>query len=235
MSTLLRSTLATGLLLTLATSAAVAANCSREDIDHYLDRGFTPDQVIDLCGQLAPSAADTPVAAPEATPAPDVVAPVAPVATPAVPVAAPAAPASRADNGLDDESFFTIKHALDADEVQVTDAELIYTRDRCHRFGEEDAIGQRPIACVVTRTTISRAGFEILKAVKGILLIQDRQFLVSADRIQREVLTPEKITNARERKLFLEEFSTNPKQLDIPLRRGYEPPELAPLFQKLAR
>lgn len=36
-------------LLLTASAATLAADCSREDIDHYLDRGFTPQQVVALC------------------------------------------------------------------------------------------------------------------------------------------------------------------------------------------
>lgn len=41
-------------------SPGFAADCGREDIDHYLDRGFTPQQVLELCrGQAASSSAPT--------------------------------------------------------------------------------------------------------------------------------------------------------------------------------
>ncbi len=36
--------------------AAGAADCGREDIDHYLDRGFTPQQVLELCRNELPAA-----------------------------------------------------------------------------------------------------------------------------------------------------------------------------------
>lgn len=36
---------------------AQAADCAREDIDHYLDRGFTPQQVLALCRPGEPAAA----------------------------------------------------------------------------------------------------------------------------------------------------------------------------------
>lgn len=37
-------------------SPLFAADCEREDIDHYLDRGFTPQQVLELCRGGAASA-----------------------------------------------------------------------------------------------------------------------------------------------------------------------------------
>lgn len=48
-------------LLTVA-GAASAADCSREDVDHYLDRGFTPQQVVALCRSEAASAEALPSA-----------------------------------------------------------------------------------------------------------------------------------------------------------------------------
>lgn len=40
------------LILGLA-SPVQALDCAREDIDHYLDRGFSPEQVVALCGSQA--------------------------------------------------------------------------------------------------------------------------------------------------------------------------------------
>lgn len=223
---LLRNTLSAALLLFTA-SAAVAGTCSREDIDHYLNRGFTPEQVVELCGNLP---AETPPPAPKPAPRVDAPPPAAPVKGPAPAPASPPPPVV----GSSQEEVFRIQHSIDADKVEVTASDLIYTRDRCHKFGQEDALGQQPTACVVTRTTISRSGLQVLEAIKGIFLLQDRVFLVKADRIKREVLNPEKIRKPRDRKLFLEEFAPNPSTIDIPLRRGFEPPEIAPALQKLA-
>lgn len=50
------SRLATALLLS-GLASAQAADCSRQDIDHYLDRGFTPQQVLELC-RPAPAGAE---------------------------------------------------------------------------------------------------------------------------------------------------------------------------------
>lgn len=226
MSFTLRTSLTVGLILTLSASVAAAATCSREDIDHYLDRGFSPDQIVDLCGETSPT--PSPSVPPSATPStPEAVPAPKPVTAP------PKAPASANLAGLNQEDFFRIKHALDADDVQLTDSDLIYTRDRCHKFGEEDAIGQRPNACVITRTTVSRKGLKVLDAVNGVFLLQDRVFLVRADKLTREVLNPEKIRNQKERKQFLSEFTPHPENINIPLRRGFEPTKIAPTLEKI--
>ncbi len=41
--------------LSLLSSPVFAADCTRADIDHFLDRGFTPDQVVALCASPAPA------------------------------------------------------------------------------------------------------------------------------------------------------------------------------------
>ncbi len=38
-----------GLALMGVAMPVLAVDCEREDIDHYLDRGFTPQQVLELC------------------------------------------------------------------------------------------------------------------------------------------------------------------------------------------
>ncbi|MGJ8670477.1 MAG: hypothetical protein ACSHXK_13370 [Oceanococcus sp.] len=52
------------LLIAAAVSLPVqAADCQRKDIDHYLDRGFTPKQVLELCrggaSEQSPAQVDT--------------------------------------------------------------------------------------------------------------------------------------------------------------------------------
>ncbi len=43
------------LFLAAVHATAGAADCSRADIDHYLDRGFTPQQVLELCRSEKPA------------------------------------------------------------------------------------------------------------------------------------------------------------------------------------
>lgn len=41
--------------LILSSSSALANNCSRDDVDHYLKSGFTHTQVVQLCGSAKPA------------------------------------------------------------------------------------------------------------------------------------------------------------------------------------
>ena len=50
--------LAVVLILSLFSTVSGAADCSREDIDHYLDRGFSPQQVLELCRPEMPDETD---------------------------------------------------------------------------------------------------------------------------------------------------------------------------------
>lgn len=54
---------AAGVFVLLEALPTIAAGaCSREDVDHYLSRGFTPEQIVKLCDGLTPR--DTPSSAP---------------------------------------------------------------------------------------------------------------------------------------------------------------------------
>lgn len=218
----LRSACLLTVLILMYTQSALASTCSREDVDHYLDRGFTPAQVMDLCGT-----ASTQPTPPAAIPAP---------AQQAVPAPIAQAPATEMVmvKGLTQEEVFKIKHAIDADDVVISNSELVYTRDRCHKFGLENDIGQRESACVITETRISRSRLNVERAIKGVFLLRDPELVVTAEKVQRSVQNPESIELKKTRQLFMDQFVTSPKELNIPLRKGFEQPKIAPLIQKLA-
>ncbi len=214
-----------------------AGGCSQSEVDHYLDRGFTPAQVVQLCGTAAPVVA--PAAPPEPPPAPKAMpAPAAPAMPAATTNSAPGAAASVAAGSqrpasLSEEQWYELKNAIEADEVTFEGGKLIYTRDRCHKFGSEDFAGFKEKACVITRTTIAPQGLKIVNAQKYIFLIQDAELIVSGN-IKREVLNADSL-KPKIREGFLAEFSTSPEKLDIPIKKGFEPPKIARHLEKMAQ
>ncbi len=200
--------LATLLLATLASPGAGAQPvCSRADIDHYLARGFTPEQVVRLCGSAEKSVVPPPAAPPAAAPA----------------AAAPAAPA---------EDVAVLRTALDAEDVQVDDKEIRYTWERCLPFGEEGYGGLRERACVTLVTHIDRHGLRVLKAAKGIPLLRDPVLRV-AGHIRREAQGLERL-NKRQRADFLRDYPPQTDRLDIPLKRSMDPRQIAAVLKRLA-
>ncbi|MGV6858197.1 MAG: hypothetical protein ACWA5X_04420 [bacterium] len=226
------STLAYLAFITSYSTASMAAgSCEQSEIDHYLDRGFTPAQVVNLCGNAAPVIPTQPSASNETVKQQPVE---SQTSAPPTFVASPSQTSTPGNRppALSEEEWYEVKNAIDADDVVFENDALVYTRDRCHKFGQEDFGGFKEKACVITRTHINSKGLKILNAQTGIVLIRDPELLVSGD-IKREVLNAEKLKPAV-RKGFLAEYATAPDALNVPVKRGFEPPKIARLLEKLA-
>ncbi len=223
----LRTALSVPVLLAALTGSAHAAPaCSRADIDHFLARGFTPEQVVRLCGS-----APAPLVAPQPTaPTPPATGTSAPPAaattTPGATTAAPAgSPAEASDAAV-------LRTALDADDVQVTPSEIRYTWDRCLPYGEEGYGGLRPRACVTLITHIDRHGLQVRKAVKGIFLLREPVLRIAAP-VRREVRGLDRL-KPRQRAAFLRAYPEHAGQIDLPLKHDMNPQQIAGVLRRLA-
>lgn len=100
--------------------AAMAADCSREDVDHYLSKGFTPEQIVSLCGDAS-----------EAPPSPE--------PPPAASSAGGAADSDESRRALDylDQATRAEKWHIDEEGV------LSFSHPVKVVFGEEDVFGNR--------------------------------------------------------------------------------------------
>lgn len=229
----------------LAGSTAWANACSKADIDFYLQRGFSHEQVVRLCGNapvmMQPSAptqiSPTPKTPQQATPAPASTqakpGPAVTTNTPPVETTMPAiATPKPAGNSVSQGDLVYFKTAIKSDQVDLTPDALSYLLAGCIKYGEPDFNGFKEEACVNTRTTIKRKGLQVIKAQKGILLIRDHKLIVAGD-IRREVLNADKLS-AKKRKAFLAEYELNPDQLNIPVRSGINPRDVAARLQLIA-
>lgn len=238
-TTILLSALLTG-------STAWANACSKADIDFYLQRGFSHEQVVRLCSNApvmmqnsAPSpGSSVPKNTQQATPAPaSTQAKPAPAVTTIAPPVETTAPAittpKPAGNVVSRGDLIYFKTAIKSDQVDLTPDTLSYLLGGCIKYGEADFNGFKEEACVNTRTTIQRKGLQVIKAQKGILLIRDQKLIVAGD-IQREVLNIDKL-KAKKREAFLAEYDLNPEQLNIPVRSGIDPRDVAARLQLIAK
>ena len=228
-----------------AASSAWANACSKEDIDFYLKRGFTHEQVVRLCSnapvmmqksapaQQIPAPVSTQQTAPtpvQTMPAPAVTTVTPPVET-AVPTIAPAPKPAASEVSQSDLIYF--KTAINSDQVDLTPDALTYLLGGCIKYGDADFNGFKEEACVKTRTTISRKGLQVVEAQKGILLIRDQKLIVAGD-IKREVLDADKL-KPKKRNAFLAEYALNPGQLNVPVRSGIDPRDVAARLQLIAK
>ncbi len=231
------------MFFSLLFSSAVSANaCSREEIDFYLQRGFSHEQVVRLCSNTPVMGQDnkspqtpytqentkkTEASDAKTIPAAEPVVPETKTAPPVQPV--PGTP--RHDVSQNDIIYF--KTAIQSDQVDVTPDALTYLLKGCIKYGEPDFNGFKEEACVKTRTTIRRKGLQVIKAQKEIFLIRDHALIVAGD-IKREVLDLDKLKE-KKRKAFLAEYELNPAQVNIPVRSGIDPRDVAARLQLIAK
>ncbi len=205
-----------------ASGHAMANTCSKEDIQFYLQSGFSHEQVVRLCTNAPPVMQQAPAPA-----APSSVAPV-----PATPAAVTAVPQTATDRvSRDDLVYF--KTAIESDQVDLTRDTLSYKLGGCIKYGEVDDFGFKEKACVDTLTTIQLKGLQVLSAKKGIWLVQEQELIVAGD-IRREVLNIDRLT-PRKRKELMAHYSLQPAQLDIPVRSGIDPRDVAARLRLLTQ
>lgn len=192
------------------------AGCSRDDIDYYLSRGFSHDQVVRLCG-TAPHDNQQPVTAGTHEPEP--------LTKNSQP------PASTSQETLVEQTY--LQAVLDAEAVQLTPETLTIIHDRCFPYGEENAIGFREEACGRMVTTIQRKGLKITRVVDPVFLLRDGVLRIQS-RISRQMTFRKKI-RANDRKAFLHDYPEQSNELDLLLKKGNKPTEVAKRLKKLIR
>lgn len=197
-------------LLLTGASTSYAADCSRADIDHYLDKGFTPTQIIELCGQPAKT----------------------PPAKPMEPQAAPEPKASRGSEEEIREEIY-LQTALDVEQVKLTPEALILVHDRCLPYGDTDVMDMKAQACLTMETRIKWKDMEIAKVVEPRVLIRDGELLVKGD-IQREITNPKKMRRT-ELGFFKEEYPPRIKQINLPVKKGFSYEKVASALTTVRR
>lgn len=215
-------------------SLSYAVTCSKEDIVFYLKQGFTHDQVIQLCAATNSSNKkenhtgglyDSIVRKENKT------------ATTAL--TSSSTPQSNTKNTTskqaghpDVQTLVLFRSGIQADDVQLTDTQLIYTRNKdCIDYGYDNSTGFMDQACVKTRTSIDLQGLRIVSAKKGLPFLGGSELIVAGN-IHRRILNPE-VMNARQRNGIRDSYDLDPKELEIPLRSGIDPRQLAERLKQL--
>ena len=187
-----------------------SGSCDMEQIDQFLQRGFTHEQVVELCGNPQP-------------------------ATPSNEKNTASTQQSETETQSDtdiDKSAFYLQTVIDADKIEVTPDATTYWRDKCYAYGSEGFTGFRPEACVNMRTTIQRKGLKVVRAAKGIIMIRDQEMIVSGD-IKQEVLNSEKL-KPKALKAFTADYPSSLTKTNIPVKKGIDPMDVAETLKRLA-
>ena len=187
----------------LCAAAQAQAECAREDVQFYLDKGFTQEQVTKLC---------------------------APAAAPARP--ASSRYQAYADEYVDrEDTEYTarlrierevfLRNSIEATDIRVNDGHLHYTRENCVSEGVEKdrAFGLK--ACPEVQFRIRLAGLEIDEEEHKRRFLFGLPLIQVTSRIERHALPGgfDHIPNEYHRELLRAKLERGPTT-GIPLRRG---------------
>ncbi len=182
-------------------SELLASGCSKADIEYYLQKGFSHEQVTKLCS---------------------------------IPTAAPAPYQGQAPQNAPqsaDQAFLAA--AIDAKNVTLNQNQLSYTSKECAEYGPPNNTDLIEEACVNSTVTVNFAGLQIKKVANGFFLIKDAQFIVEGN-LKRDYLNLGSVRR-QEKSEVLRLLPANPKQVNIPIRRGIDPEEVAQRLRKYIR
>ena len=199
------------LALIVCAEQAYAA-CARSDVEYYLNKGFTTEQITAICtSSSTPAITETPGEQATTTTSP--------------PAAKPGDNMSHQEmqnpnrnmnskSAQDSEQF--LKIAIKGRDIHLTQDSLRYTRKVCIQTGEEDLFGFAPTACQDIKFEIGLKGLEVLKTGKKYLLYGIGEVIVRGS-IQREIVGQLDDRNPRERNLILKKLEKG-DQTAIPIR-----------------
>jgi len=196
-------------------SNALANSCSKSDIDYYLQRGFTNEQVVQLCA--GPAATQNTGQTYQA------------------PTQAQNQQTQQNNQLGEDQSYLSA--ALDSDGVTMTPQTLTLLPRECIEYGSasgsQAAADLKETICVNTKLIINFAGLTIGKASKGLFLVKDAKVIVKGN-IQRELIGINELRR-QDREAIIEKLSTNPKAVDLKIRRGLDPSAVAERLNRYAK
>ena len=184
-------------LLTLSLSTytnSSYAECAREDIDHYLSNGFTPEQITAICTKALVKATDKT----------------------STDNTKQITETNISQNTLLKKNEQLLKEAIKGRNVLLTNDSLQYTLKVCVEFGEEDLYGFAANACPVINFIIARNNLEVIKSQKKYIFFGDNEIKIKAT-IKREVISGLEKNKPDEKKLIQQQIETGDYTF-IPIR-----------------
>lgn len=206
------------------------AGCSRDDVDHYLEKGFTPSQVTAICG--APAAPTVPTAVPsefqKSDPPSHPQQPIAPQPVakqpkqPTVrqPVVEPPSQfsiqLSSAQPSPPDQNFLI--DVINGYDTLLTEDTLAFTMKRCYDLGEEDLFGFSPELCPEIRYTLNLNGMTFVDAGNKYLVFGPPEIRLNGQ-VQRDILTDLRDVQPDLKELLVKAIDTG-NDVVLPLQQG---------------
>ena len=205
-------TLVPALMTLIMTTTSAHAACSRDDVEFYLQKGFTPDQITELC-RTAPATAAPAEQAPPAQPQQSV------------------QQATRSKPVDDNERF--LQTAIKAVDIYLSNDSLYYTQKKmCFEYGEEDLFGFTPKVCPDVKFVIALKGLEVTKTGQRYGFYGPQEAHVNST-IKREIIGNLQDQKPTDRELILDAFEKG-DETAIPIRDDISLDRVAEVLRQLA-
>ena len=191
------------LLFTTASLSSIPhisnAACSRDDVQFYLDKGFSTDQITSLCDTTATQnkSHDTSSTLPKES------------------ISSSAVILSSADNTKENKTEHFLREAIKGRDVSLSNESLDYTLKVCIKYGEEDLFGFTPKACPNVRFNIALKDLKVKEPKKSLFFNPDG--IDIKGNITRDVINGLEEYKTEDQKLILNKLESGNKTT-IPVR-----------------
>lgn len=175
---------------------SVQAICSRSDIDHYLEKGFTPSQITSICGAQDISVTQDEQQSPAQQSTTQSVQPV--------------------QQQEADRNFLV--DVIDGYDTSLTADALSYTVKRCYEVGEEDLFGFAPEICPEIRYTLHLEGMKIVDTERKYFLFGPPMIILNGQ-VRREILTSLQDLTSQQKDILHKEIDTG-DNIVLPIQQG---------------
>lgn len=164
------------------------ADCQREDVAFYLSKGFTTDQITQLCASN-----NTELAAPQSTPASTTeIKPIESKSVLSSTSVEPVRPASEAsDTSNQDRLIDSLSESLKVKDLKVINGKLHFRHKFRAKYGEEDVFGNLEDVKPWMHVIIDLNSMRLIRAGNRIPILRAGSVLLSGD-IERTLLDKEK-------------------------------------------
>ena len=195
-------------LVFIMLSSQANAACSRDDVNFYLDKGFSTDQIAAMCSESSTPVSKTPKAEQQDN------------------EQQPVSPAA-------DDNVLFLNRAIKAQKINLSSDSLNYTQKICIEYGEEDLFGFTPKVCPDVTYMISLKGLEVLDTGKKYGFYGTPEVRVKSSAIKREIIGELKDKKPEERELILDVFEKG-DETAIPIRDDFSLEQVKQVLQELS-
>ena len=199
-------------LVFMMLSSQANAVCSRDDVNFYLDKGFSTDQIAAMCSESSVPVSETPKSESKSE----------------VQKTEQQTPSTI----VDDNALF-LKRAIKAQKINLSSDSLQYTQKICIEYGEEDLFGFTPKVCPDATYMISLKGLEVLDTGKKYGFYGTPEVRVKSSVIKRVIIGELKNKKREERELILEKFEKG-FETAIPIRDDFSLEQVKQVLQELS-